>query len=70
MEQTNIYHYLGLESDPIFNIISRLQRGQVIDVGGATLTLNNSGLFELESESYHECFRSEQEVYDGLSKLF
>lgn len=70
MKQINIYHYLGLETDPIFNIISRLKHGQVIEVGEAIIKLNVNGLYELESESCHECFANEQEIYDSLSRVY
>lgn len=69
MKQINIYYYLGLETDPIFNIIERLKLGQIVAVGGARIQRNMNGLYELESESYHECFKSEQEVYEGLSRM-
>lgn len=70
MKQINIYHYLGLETDPVFNIIVRLKQGQVVEVGDAKIKLNLNGLYELESESSHECFKSEQEIYDSLSRVF
>lgn len=69
MKQMNVYHYLGIESDPIFNIISRLKAGQVVELGDMKIQLNSNGLYELESELRHECFRNEQEIYDGLAKL-
>ncbi len=70
MEQTHIYDYLGMENDPIFNIIKQLKKGQVIDLGGVIVSLNNNGLYEIETSVDHECFRSKRQVYDGVSKFF
>jgi len=70
MEQTHIYDYLGMENDPIFNIINHLKIGQAVDLGGVVISLNNNGLYEMETSVDHECFSSKKQVYDGVSKFF
>lgn len=70
MEQTDIYDYLGMNNDPIFNKISSLKIGQAIDLGGVKVLLNTQKLYEVETDFYHECFCSKRQVYDGLSKFF
>lgn len=69
MKQTHIYEYLGLENDPVFNKINVLQKGQVVDLGGVIVSLNSKGLYEVETDYYHECFDSKKALYDGLSKF-
>lgn len=70
MEQTDIYEFLGMNSDPVFNQISNLKVGQAVELGGVKVLLNNQNLYEVETELYHECFCSKRQVYDGLSKFF
>ncbi|MFD2133309.1 hypothetical protein ACFSKI_19020 [Pseudogracilibacillus auburnensis] len=70
MEQTHIYDYLGAIEDPIFNKISNLEVGKVVDLGGVTVLLNQFGLYEVETGISHDCFRSKKQVYEGVSKYF
>lgn len=70
MEQTHIYEYLGVDTDPIFNIINSLQEGQAVDLGMITLSLNYQGLYELETIYHHECFNSKKQIYEGIAKYF
>lgn len=67
MKQTDIFDYMGQESDPIFNKINALKKGQTVDLGGVIISLNLQGLYELESTFHHECFSSKRLMYDGLS---
>lgn len=69
MEQTHIYHYLGLENDPIFKEITKLKAGQAAIVGDIKIMLNKHGLYEIETSTSHECFSSQKQVYDGISKV-
>lgn len=69
MEQTHIYHYLGLENDPIFREITKLKSGQAAIVGNIKIKLNSHGLYEIETSASHECFSSQKQVYDGISKM-
>ena len=69
MEQTDIYDYLGIENDPIFNIINHLKAGQAIDLGGVIISLNNNGLYEMETLVAHECFSSKRKIYDVVSRF-
>lgn len=69
MEQTHIYHYLGLDNDPIFNKITQLKAGQAVIIGEIKVLLNKHGLYEVETSARHECFSSQKQVYDGVSKM-
>ena len=69
MEQTHIYDYLGEKNDPIFNKISGLKSGQVVDLGGVIISLNQRGIYELETSYHHECFKTKKQLYDGVSKF-
>lgn len=68
MEQTHIYNFLGINNDPIFNEILRLEKGRKVDLGGIFIVLNENGLYELETAYHHECFTTKKKLYDGLSR--
>lgn len=67
--QTQIYDFIGFESDPIFREINKLSIGQAVDLGGVTVKLNKNGLYEVESLMSHECFQSKKQVYDNVAKI-
>lgn len=69
MEQINIYQFLGKVNDPIYVKILYLKEGETVDLGGVNVTLNSNGLYELESDNHHECFRTKKQLYDGVAKL-
>lgn len=70
MEQTQIYEFLGVDRDPLFYKISNLQVGQAVELGDIRVLLNKQGLYELETEDSHECFRTLSQLYDGISKIY
>lgn len=69
MEQINIYQFLGKVNDPIYVKILNLKEGETVDLGGVNVTLNSNGLYELETDNHHECFRTKKQLYDGVAKL-
>ena len=69
MLQTHIYDFLGVINDPIYIKILELEKGQKLDLGGVNITFNANGLYELETDDYHECFKSKKQLYDGVSRL-
>jgi len=69
VEQINIYQFLGKVNDPIYVKILNLKEGETVDLGGVNVTLNSNGLYELESDNHHECFRTKKQLYDGVAKL-
>lgn len=69
MLQTHIYNFLGEVNDPIFIQILELEEGQTLELGGVNITFNANGLYELETDDYHECFKSKKQLYDGVSRL-
>lgn len=68
MIQTHIYDHLGVENDPIFRMILKLQAGQAIEIGGVHISYNLYGLYVVETESSHDCYRSIKQLYDGIAK--
>ncbi|WP_017187238.1 hypothetical protein [Alkalibacillus haloalkaliphilus] len=54
MQQTTIYDYIGIETDPVFKKIKHLKEGQSVELGHAIVTKNEFGLYELETKSDHE----------------
>jgi len=69
MKQSQIYEYLGLDNDPIFKKINDLKEDESINLSELKITLNKQGLYEVETDDKHECFKTKKEVYDGVSKL-
>lgn len=69
MEQINIYQFLGKVNDPIYVKILNLKEGETVDLGGVNVTLNSNGLYELETDNHHKCFRTKKQLYDGVAKL-
>lgn len=69
MEQTYIYEYLGVETDPVFQAISKLKKDQSIVLGMIHVTLNQFGLYEVMTEVAHECFRTLQDCYKHICML-
>jgi len=68
MEQTDIYDFIGVNYDPVFNQIEQLEKGRAVELGGFIITLNQNGLYELESINSHECFTTISQVYDSISR--
>lgn len=63
MEQTYIYEYLGVESDPVFQAIYKLKKDQSIILGLIQVSLNKFGLYEVMTDESHECFRVLDDCY-------
>jgi len=68
--QTDIYTFLGMDKDPLFNRITRLKSGESLEIGEVKILLNQNGIYELETESLHECFMTHKQLYDGLAMIF
>lgn len=69
MEQANIYDFLGVESDPLFNKISRLKKGQAFIAGDVKITLNNHEIYELSTKDEHEGFSNMLDCYKCISEM-
>ena len=69
MEQINIYQFLGKVNDPIYVKILNLKEGETVDLGGVNVTLDSNGIYVLESDNDHKCFRTKKQLYDGGAKL-
>lgn len=67
--QANIYEYLDRNIDPVFNHISQLKKGQSIDFKHMKITLNNFGLYEVETEESHNQFRGVMNCYYFVCNL-
>ncbi|TFJ91412.1 hypothetical protein [Lentibacillus salicampi] len=71
IQQLNVYEYLGKGCDPLYNVICHMQQGysECIPDINVTLTKNQHGLYELASESNHECYSNKEDLYDCVSKI-
>lgn len=69
MEQTFIYEYIGVHCDPIFEMISALNEGQVIVIGNIKILLNTFNLYEVSTHSTHDSFRSLDSCYKRICEL-
>ncbi|MEN2765653.1 hypothetical protein [Ornithinibacillus xuwenensis] len=68
MIQTMIYDYLGSETDPIYQKLKQLKKGQQIDLGSLTVSLNYAGMYEVTSVDLHDGFSNTESCYQYLLK--
>lgn len=64
--QMNVYEMLGLEEDPVFRLIDKLEENQEVEVD-SYFVRNNGKLFEVENEELHECFNTKEKCYSFIS---
>jgi len=71
VQQSHVFEYLGKECDPLFNAICDMQQGyyEYIPDIKVTLIKNRHGLFEMVSESNHECYSNKEDLYDCISEI-
>ena len=69
MEQTFIYEYLGVHSDPVYQMISKLTKGNAIKIGNIDVSLNKFGLYEVTTQDSHDSFRDVQSCYEKICDL-
>lgn len=69
IKQSQIYDFLGVVNDPIFKKINELKEDEFINISKLKITLNKQGLYEVETDTQHECFHTKKELYDGVSRL-
>lgn len=69
MVQTTIYDFIGFRSDDLFNKISRLNKGQALNLGNIKIHLNKFGIYELLTTDRHEAFNSVMQCYTRVSEL-
>ncbi|WP_404427287.1 hypothetical protein LG296_01585 [Ureibacillus chungkukjangi] len=62
VEQTNLFEFLGLKNDPVFNLIEKLREGDKIQIDSFCIR-NNGKLYEVESDEYHEGFPTKERCY-------
>lgn len=68
-EQINIYDCLGFESDPLFNSLDSVKKGDSLEIAGYVFTRNSFGLYELSSDNEHMVFSSLSNLYEHLNRL-
>lgn len=66
MEQTMIYDYLGRSDDPLFERLSKLEKGQRVILNNAEIVMNIFGLYEIETDEIHEGFSNISDCYNYL----
>lgn len=69
MVQLCIYDYLGLESDPIYQTIYMLKKGQESSVSNIKILFNQYGLYEVSTDVIHEGFTCPEDCYERLQEL-
>jgi hypothetical protein len=63
LNQLMIYDYLGVESDPIYQKLKLLKKGQKVKLDSLTISLNNSGIYEIKSVNLHDgCYNYLQKI--------
>lgn len=67
--QTGIYEYLGVDEDPIYQSISKLDKGQKVLLGSICVTLNIFGLYEVETEESHDSFATLENCYQSICEI-
>ncbi|TCT23370.1 hypothetical protein EDD68_10784 [Melghiribacillus thermohalophilus] len=69
MEQTTIYEFYGLESDPVYQKINNLQPGEELYIEEVIVRKNTNSLFEIETEDLHEPATGEEACYWKLMSI-
>lgn len=69
MNQTMIYDYLGLDTDPLYLSLTGLKQGQEISLGNLTVLLNKSGIYEVISDEFHDGFIDINKCYKFLLQI-
>ena len=69
MTQNTIYDYLGNESDPIYQKITQLSKGESVLLEDAEISLNINGLYEVSTDEYHEPFSDLNSCYRFVCDL-
>lgn len=69
MEQLNLYDYIGSNNDPVFKQISKMESGQLLKLGGVTITLTRYEFYEISTVYSHECCASLEKCYEIATKL-
>lgn len=69
MNQTMIYDYLGLDTDPLYLTLKNLKSGKEINFGNYIIVLNKSGIYEIISDDFHDGFNNIENCYKYLLKL-
>lgn len=72
MKQIQLYEYLGISNDPIFNQIKDLKKKGSVKVQLPEflliITLNSWGIYEVSNEEFHESFSQINDCYEFVSE--
>jgi len=69
MTQNTIYDYLGNDNDPVYQKIRQLNKGDVVALDDAEVSLNIHGIYEVSTEEYHEPFSDLNSCYRFVCDL-
>lgn len=64
--QSCIYDFLDHRTDPLFNKIKKIKKGESIVVSGYVISLTIFERYEIASEYTHEAYRTAYEAYQSL----
>lgn len=72
MQQIQLYEYLGINNDPIFNQIKDLKKRGSMKVqlpeSVLIITLNSWGIYEVSNEELHESFSQINDCYEFVNE--
>lgn len=60
--QTTLYEFIGLQDDPVFNLISKMHEGDEIQIDSFAVRKTDK-FYEVESGEYHEPFKTIDKCY-------
>jgi len=66
VEQTNLFEFIGLGTDPVFNKLERMRTGDEIQIG-AYMIRKTRKLYEVETKEVHEGFSQLMSCYSFIS---
>lgn len=65
VEQTNLYDFLDLRDDPVFNQIESLNDGEEIQIDSFYIRKTEK-FYEVENEEIHEGFKTIRKCYSFI----
>lgn len=71
VRQTQLYEYLGISNDPIFNQLKYLKKKESTKIrlneSVLNISLNSWGIYEVSNGEIHESFRDMNDCYDFIN---
>ncbi|MFJ7646821.1 hypothetical protein ACIQ1H_04685 [Lysinibacillus sp. NPDC097279] len=68
MGNVNIFEFIGVSTDPIYEVLNQLSTNEEIFIDKYIIR-RTAKFYEIENRDLHECFREKEGCYQFLSKL-